>query len=107
MAPSELIHGVESRYALYGLDVQARSAIKQIWPTIAPHLDKAVDAILEAMANLPHVSAITARHKDLIKNLEMSHLAALLGGDLDNRYLESCRKTVEKEAAIGLDARVR
>jgi len=31
----------------------------------------------------------------------------LLGGDLDRRYAESCRRTVEREAEIGLDARIR
>jgi len=107
MAPSELIHGVESRYALYGLDAQARSAIKQIWPTIAPHLDKAVDAILEATATLPNVGATMVRHRELIKKLELSHFEALLNGELDDRYFESCRKTVEHETALGFDGRLR
>jgi hypothetical protein len=31
----------------------------------------------------------------------------LLGGNLDHRYAESCRHTVEQEAQIGLDARIR
>jgi methyl-accepting chemotaxis protein len=104
---SELIHGVESRYALYELDAPARRAIKQLWPTIAPHLGKAIDAILDATARMPHVSAIAARHGDLIKKLETAHLEALLSGELDDRYFESCRKTVEQEAAIGFDARFR
>ena len=31
----------------------------------------------------------------------------MLGGNLDHRYAELCRHTVEREAAIGLDARIR
>jgi methyl-accepting chemotaxis protein len=107
MTSSEHIDGIESRYALYGLNERARSRIKQLWPTIAPRLDNAVEAILDATANLPHISKITARHKELIKKLEVAHLKALLSGDLGNLYFASCRKTVEQEATLGLDARFR
>ena len=107
MTRSELIQGVESRYELYKLDARARSAIKGIWPTIAPHLEKAVDAILDATAKLPLRSSVVVEHRDLIKKLEMSHLEALLSGGLDTHYFESCRKTMEQEAALGFDARLR
>ncbi len=107
MLQSELIQDVESRYELYRLDAGARSAIKQIWPTIAPHLEKAVDAILDATEKLPRLSSVVKQHRDLIKKLEMSHLQALLSGDLDTHYFVSCRKTVEQEAALGFDARLR
>lgn len=103
----EPIQDVESRYKLYELDAHARGAIKQVWPTIAPHIDKAIDAILDAAARLPHLSVVIAQHRSRIKDLETLHLEALLNGDLDFRYFESCRKTVEEEAAIGLDARFR
>ena len=107
MPQSTPIQGVETRYALYELDAQARRAIKHIWPTIAPHINKAVDAILDATAGIPHISAIVAQHRTLIKALEVSHLEALLNGELDGRYFESCRKTVEQESALGFDARLR
>ena len=107
MTPNDIIHGVESRYALYGLDARARDTLKLIWPTVMPLLHGAVDTIVQAMTNLPHVSANAIRNKDLIKQLEISHLTTLLGGNLDEHYLESCRSTVEQEKAIGLDARFR
>ena len=107
MSPSESIHGVEARYALYGLDAEARGAIKRMWPTIAPYLESAVDAILDATENLPAVSAIAKKHRALIKQLELSHLKALLNGELDAPYFESCRETVEQEATLGFDARLR
>jgi methyl-accepting chemotaxis protein len=107
MSEDTVIHGVEGRYALYELDARARKAIKQIWPTIEPHLDKAVDDILEATGRLPHLSAVVAQHGDLIKKLEIDHMRALLSGELDNHYFDSCRKTVEQEARLGFDGRLR
>ncbi|MGA8319676.1 MAG: hypothetical protein WB774_02350 [Xanthobacteraceae bacterium] len=35
------------------------------------------------------------------------HLEALLNGDVDDRYFESCRRTVEQEATFGIGARFR
>jgi hypothetical protein len=106
MPPSELIPGVESRFGVYDLDVQARKTVKRIWPTIAPHLERAVDAILHTM-NTSIISDIVEQHRDLIKKLELAHMEALLNGELDNSYFESCRKTVKREAALGIDARFR
>ncbi len=107
MTPNALIDGIEFRYTLYELDAPARSAIKQLWPTIAPHLDKAVDDILNATARVPYINAIISQHRAMIKKLELEHLKALLSGELDEHYFESCRHTVEQEAAIGFDARLR
>ena len=107
MTSGDAINAIEARFALYGLDAPARQAIKRLWPTIAPHLDAAVDDILTAAASLPHVATVTAQHRDLIKTLEVAHLKSLLSEELDGRYIASCRKTVEQEAAIGFDARFR
>lgn len=46
--PSQLIQGVEARYALYELDAPARRAIKELWPAITPVMEKAIEAILIA-----------------------------------------------------------
>ena len=81
--------------------------MRKAWPVIAPHLEQAIDEILEATASLPIVSEVVAQHRDLIKKLEAVHFTALLNGNLDSQYLESCRNTVQQEAAIGLDGRMR
>jgi methyl-accepting chemotaxis protein len=107
MRPNEIIRGVEARYALYALDGRARGMIKELWPTIAPHIGNAVDAILDATKNLPNIDAIVAQNRVLIRGLELSHLEALLNGELGQNYIESCRKTVGQEASLGLDARYR
>jgi methyl-accepting chemotaxis protein len=104
---SEPIQGVDRRYLLYELDAEARGAIKHIWPIIAPDLDKAVDAILAVTRQLPHLRDVIEQHGAVIKKLEMAHLEALLNGDVDARYFESCRRTVEQEATFGIDARFR
>jgi methyl-accepting chemotaxis protein len=101
------IQGVEYRYRLYELDAQSRSSVKHIWPIIAPDLDKAVDAILAVAAQLPHLRETIGENGAVIKKLEMAHLEALLNGDVDDRYFESCRRTVEQEATFGIDARFR
>jgi hypothetical protein len=98
---------VEFRYRLYALDPQARGAIKQIWPIVAPDLDKAVDAILAVTSQLPNLRDVIRQHGHVIKKLEMAHLEALLNGDLDRPYFVSCRKIVEQEATFGIDARFR
>jgi methyl-accepting chemotaxis protein len=101
------IQGIEARYRLDGLDERARGRIKQLWPTIAPRLGEAVNAILDATKSLPRISETTAQHLDLIRRLEVAHLEALLSGDLGTHYFASCRRTVEQEATLGLDARFR
>ena len=105
--PSQIIQGVESRYALYELDAPARSAVKLLWPVVAPVLETAVEAILNATAGMPKIGAIVLQNRELIKRLELSHLEALLNGELDDAYFVSCQKTVSQEAALGFDARLR
>ena len=104
---SDPIAGVEYRYQLYELDAQARADIKHIWPIIAPDIERAVDAILAVTRKLPHLRESIEQHGPVIKKLEMAHLEALLHGDVDERYFESCRRTVEQEATYGIDARFR
>jgi len=101
------VSGFDARRSLFDLDERAREIMKETWPLIAPHLEEAIDGILAGTKNLPHVGDVVVKNRDLIRSLEASHFEALLGGNLDDRYVESCRKTVEQEAAIGLDARMR
>jgi len=81
--------------------------LSETWPVIAPHLECAIDEYLAATQVLPHVAAVHAQKRSRIKELEIAHFRALLGGQLDERYTESCQQTVQQEAAIGLDARIR
>lgn len=107
MTQAELIQGVDSRFALYGLDAQARASIKALWPVISPFLDKAVETYLDAASRLPIIAAVVKQNRALLKSVEGAHLEALLNGDLGARYFESCRKTAEQEMALGIDARLR
>jgi methyl-accepting chemotaxis protein len=107
MAGPGFLQGFEARLGLFGLDDRARRILKTTWPIIAPHLEPAIAEILAAMTSVPHVANVVGQHKDLIRKLETSHFEALLGGSLAHQYVELCRKTVEQEAAIGLDGRMR
>ncbi len=107
MAPTETVPAFEARLALYKIDDRVRSTMAETWPTIAPNLDRAIDEVVEAISALPTIGKAVAQNRDLLKKLEVAHFQALLGGKLDRRYAESCRQTVEQEAAIGLDARIR
>ncbi len=107
MAPPDLVQAFEARLALYQLDDRARRILPQIWPVIAPTLDRAIGDIIAAASRLPGIGAAVAANAAVIKKLELAHLQALLGGALDQTYAASCHNTVLQEAAIGLDARIR
>jgi methyl-accepting chemotaxis protein len=107
MAPFDSVPAFQARLALYRINDQTRSLLAAIWPTMAPHLDSVIDEVVVAVMQLPGIGGAVAQNKDLIKKLEVAHFQALLGGELDERYAESCRQTVQQEAAIGLDARIR
>jgi methyl-accepting chemotaxis protein len=103
----DLVQAFEARLALYSLDDRARRILAETWPIIAPTLEQAIDEILIAVRVLPRIGDIVTANAELFKKLELAHFRALLGGNLDRDYAESCRHTVAQEAAIGLDGRIR
>jgi len=107
MTPNEAVPAFESRLALYKIDDRVRSVIAETWPLIAPTLEGAIDEIIVAVKGLPNIGAAVLANQDTIKKLELAHFEALLGGKLDRNYAELCRRTVQQEAAIGMDARMR
>jgi methyl-accepting chemotaxis protein len=107
MEPLEPIPVYEARLAMHRIDGRTRSTLAETWPLLAPHLERTIDAVVVAIAGLPGIGHVVAQNKETIKRLEVAHLQALLGGKLDRTYAESCRQTVEKEAELGLDARIR
>jgi methyl-accepting chemotaxis protein len=107
MEALEPIPVYEARLAMHRIDGRTRSTLAETWPLLAPHLERTIDAVVVAIAGLPGIGHVVAQNKETIKRLEVAHLQALLGGKLDRTYAESCRQTVEKEAELGLDARIR
>ena len=107
MAPFDSVPAFQARLALYRIDDQTRFLLAAIWPTIAPHLDRVIDEVVVAVMQLPAIGTAVAQNQALVKKLEVAHFQALLGGELGDRYAELCRQTVQQEAAIGLDARIR
>ena len=107
MAPSELIPAFDARLSMHRIDDETRKILAETWPVLEPHLEQTIDEVLAAVMELPGIGKIVAENKDVLKKLEVAHFRGLLGGNLDQRYAESCRRTVEKEAEMGLDARLR
>jgi methyl-accepting chemotaxis protein len=97
----------EARLAMHRIDDRTRSILAATWPLLAPHLERTIDQVLAAITTLPTITSTVAQNKETIKKLEVAHFQALLGGRLDRNYAESCRQTVQREAEMGLDARVR
>jgi methyl-accepting chemotaxis protein len=113
MTAHDTIPGFEARLALHRIDDNVRAAIAEFWQVFAPHLDGAIDELIGAMTHLPSVGGginaanIVREHGETIKAIETAHFKVLLSGEFDRRYAESCRRTVQQETAIGLDARIR
>ena len=105
MASTETIPGFRDRLA--PSTTAPGPFLAEAWPAIAPGLERAIHEILEAVSGLPRVGGAVEGIRDMVKELEVAHFQALLQGNLDQRYAESCRQTVEQEAALGLDARMR
>jgi methyl-accepting chemotaxis protein len=107
MREAGFLKGLDARISNIGLDERARGLLKETWPVIAPCLEQAIDNFVSAARFVPHIAATVERNKDQFKQFQLSHFKALLGGGLDSDYVESCRRTVEQEAAMGLDGRTR
>jgi hypothetical protein len=106
MPPADLVPEFETRRAFYKIDNRVCSILAAAWPIIAPTIDRSIKEVVEGLLDLP-IGERVAPNRDPIIKLELAHFQALLGGNLDHRYAESCRHTVEQEAQIGLDARIR
>jgi methyl-accepting chemotaxis protein len=107
MTSLDSVPAFRARLALYQIDGPVRSLLAATWPIIAPHVERVIDDVVNAIMQLPSIGGAVANHQELIKKLEVAHFQALLGGELDESYADSCRHTVEQEASIGLDARIR
>ncbi len=107
MMQTDPVQAFEARLKLYSLDDHACRILAETWPVVEPTLDAAIVEIIAVIRVLPRIGEIVNRNAELYKKLETAHFRALLSGKLDRAYAESCRHTVEQEAALGLDARVR
>jgi methyl-accepting chemotaxis protein len=91
----------------YGLDEQARRMLREIWPLIEPSFGSILDELLESATHLAHVKAIYARHGNEYRAVETAHMRALMSGNFDIEYHETCRRTVERTSSFGLEGRGR
>jgi methyl-accepting chemotaxis protein len=97
----------ETRLEIHRIDDRTRSVLAETWPLLAPRLESTIDEVLVAIEKLPSRVDAISEYKETIKKLEVAHFQALLGGKLDRSYAELCRQTVQREAEMGFDARIR
>ncbi|MDE1972440.1 MAG: globin-coupled sensor protein [Hyphomicrobiales bacterium] len=107
MDPTAPIPIFETRLAIHRIDAGTLSLLAEIWPLLAPHLERTIDEVVVAIRSLPSRAEAVVEHGETIKQLEVAHFQALLGGKLDRSYAELCRRTVQQEAELGFDARIR
>ena len=55
---TDAIPGFEARLALFKIDDGACAVIARAWPLVAPHLDRAIDELIDAIAALPPIGSI-------------------------------------------------
>jgi methyl-accepting chemotaxis protein len=107
MTPNELIPGYPGRRVIYRLDDRAMTIMRHTWPLISQHLDRVIDDFLTEASGVSIMADAISSNLCSIKTLEMNHFTSLLSGELGADYADLCRKTVNAEAAMGLDARIR
>ena len=96
-----------ARLANYTLNDDARRMLREIAPLIDPHLETALNQVIAGAANLPKVAAVYAKHANEMRRIELAQFRAMLRAEFDERYLESCRRTVEEETRFGFEGRAR
>jgi methyl-accepting chemotaxis protein len=91
----------------YGLDERARLLLREAAPLIEPLIGPAIDEVIVGARKLPHVAEVWGRHGAEVARIEVTQLQTLLTGEFDERYLETCRATTERETALGFEGRAR
>jgi methyl-accepting chemotaxis protein len=105
---SQVAPELVARLTVYELDDRCRAELAAIGPIIEPHLGRTLDGVIARAGRLPpDIAVIWDRHRDEIKEIELAQFRALLKGRFDAAYLETCRRTTEREIALGLEARAR
>lgn len=107
MPKAELPPEFAPRLVGYGLDERARRHLREVWQWLEPVLESAVEDLICASTQLPHVAAIYRKHGADIRAMELVHFRALMTAAFDIDYHENCRETVRRMAAMGLEARGR
>jgi methyl-accepting chemotaxis protein len=108
IALSQIAPELAARLTIYELDDQCRTRLAELGPIIQPHLGAALDGVIARAGCLPpELAALWHRHRDEIRRIELTQFGALLKGQFDAAYLETCRKTIEQETALGFEARAR
>jgi methyl-accepting chemotaxis protein len=107
MALPHVAPQLAARLANYQLDDRARFLLRDMAPLVIGCLDEAFDQVIAGAARLVRVAHIYSQHGETIRRIETAQFRGLLAAHFDESYLETCRKTVDDEVALGLEGRAR
>ena len=96
-----------ARLSNYMIDDRARVLLREIAPSIEPHLGEAIDQVIAGAAKLPQVAQTYQKHADEFRRIETAQFKELLKGEFATGYLECCRVTTEQETTLGYEGRAR
>jgi methyl-accepting chemotaxis protein len=96
-----------ARLVNYAIDDRARLLLRELRPIVEPLIDPAMNYVIASAASLPHVAALWAKHGDEAKRIEAEQFRALLAADFDAGYLAQCRRTIDRQTALGFESRAR
>ena len=60
---TDAIPGFEARLGLFEIDDGACAVIARAWPLVGPHLDRAIDELIDAIAALPPIGTSSPRQR--------------------------------------------
>jgi len=96
-----------ARLANYELDERARLMLREMTPLVESQLEIAINEVIAGATRLVQVAEIYRKHGNEIRQIETTQFRALLSANFDSHYLETCRRTVEQETALGFEGRAR
>jgi methyl-accepting chemotaxis protein len=99
--------GIGARLANYMIDDRSRGVLKELAPPLERHLGSAVDEVIAGAARLQQVAEVYKKHGSDFRQIEIGQFQEMLRADFGSHYVNCCRNTIDREAALGFEGRAR
>ena len=96
-----------ARLANYMIDDRARGVLRELAPLLEPHLGRAIDEVIAGAARLQQVAEVYKKHASEFRQIEVGQFQEMLRADFGSHYVNCCRNTIDREAALGFEGRAR
>ncbi|WP_109121307.1 globin-coupled sensor protein [Azospirillum sp. TSO22-1] len=95
-----------SRIDHLGLDAEARTATREAWTLVEPHLRSILDAFYDRLTAQPELAdKLQAQSLDRLKAAQTEHWRALFTGQFDEDYVARVQRIGRAHHRIGLEPR--